>query len=43
MTERPLSDMETDGVYFETRPVKKTYICAYSGLPSPEAYDQDSA
>lgn len=38
---RPLSDMESNGVYFEfieTKEDVKVEICEYSGLPSVESY-----
>lgn len=41
MSYRPLSDMESNGVYFETiEDLKDTppKICEYSGLPSVESY-----
>ena len=48
ITNRPLSDMESDGVYFpnpvaEAEPVEEALepeICHYSGLPSVLAYAQ---
>jgi len=41
--EKTISDMETNGVYFEEPPipleiVEKETICHYSGLPSVESY-----
>lgn len=42
---RPLSDMESNGVYFERleeQPVtKETEICEYSGLPSVKSYQDE--
>lgn len=50
ITNRPLSDMESNGVYFnreEERDIQKTIeeeievsICYYSGLPSLESYTE---
>lgn len=39
MSYRPLSDMESNGVYFE-RELEEIppLICEYSGLPSVESY-----
>jgi len=47
MLHRPLSDMESDGVYFEDSIKKKLIedreklICQYSGLPSVDFYRDD--
>jgi hypothetical protein len=43
MMYRPLSDMESNGVYFE-REVEtqlEESLCHYSGLPSVESYEED--
>ena len=40
---RPLSDMHSDGVYFdmdELLLVADDSLCAYSGLPSVSSYDE---
>lgn len=48
ITYRPLSDMESDGVYFpenikkELTDLREKEHCHYSGLPSVEWYSQNS-
>lgn len=48
ITRRPLSDMESDGVYFpedvkkELTDLREKEHCHYSGLPSMEWYRQNS-
>ena len=37
---RPISDMESNGVYFEPETLQ-TNTCAYSGLLSVEAYMEE--
>ena len=43
MSNRPLSDMESDGVYFpEKEPQEEVIdICHYSGLPSVMSYSDE--
>lgn len=38
MANRPISDMEINGVYFEPIPQQEETICHYSGLPSLSSY-----
>jgi hypothetical protein len=43
---RPLSDMHTDGVYFdkeEVHPIEAETLCAYSHLPSVQSYMTEPA
>lgn len=44
MTNRPLSDMESDGVYFPEVEKEEELIdiCHYSGLPSVMSYSDES-
>jgi hypothetical protein len=42
ITDRPLSDMDCGGVYFEKTEVQKIEesVCQYSGLPSVKSYEK---
>lgn len=45
MSHRPLSDMESNGVYFDRDELllvgDESLLCHYSGLPSVSSYETD--